>query len=131
MVEKYSGKERERITENIKLIVEEEKFRFNNQKEAWNDLDKKVFYLISFVSLFFGFIIANGLFDNFLNEIPIIFKISLLGGLVFLFVAGFSLIRIILPSEFKTGASTRDLLTIVHENKLQNIKFELISISHV
>src|SRR3989338_3957037 len=127
MVEKYSGKERERITENIKLIVEEEKFRFNNQKEAWNDLDKKVFYLISFVSLFFGFIIANGLFDTFLNEIPVIFKISLLGGLVFLFVAGFSLIRIILPSEFKTGASTRDLLTIVNENKLQNIKFELIS----
>jgi hypothetical protein len=124
----YSEREKERIKENIQLIVEESKFRFNNQKEAWNDLDKKVFYLLSFISLFVGFIIVNNLFNIFSEQTPIIFKLSILLGLAFLFSAGFSLVKIILPTEFKTSASSKDLRELINNNKLHNLKFELIGI---
>jgi len=124
----FNKKENKRIAENVSLILKESRFRFNIQKEAWNDLDKKTFYLISFISIFVGFIVVNDLFKLFEYEIPFIFKLSLLIGLFLLAIATHNLIRIVLPTEFKTSASINDLLDNYSKNKLFNAKFHLINI---
>jgi len=128
MNKKYTKRESNRITENINNILKESKFRFNNQNEAWNDLDKKIFYMLGFASLFIGFIIVNDLFDIFSQDISIIFKIFLLSGLILIFIASYLLIKIILPAEFKTSASVKDLLNSLNQNRLFNSKFHLINI---
>ena len=61
MGKQFNKEEKERIDENIHLILSETKHRFEHQKEAWRDLSKKVFYLLGFISLFVGFIIADDL----------------------------------------------------------------------
>lgn len=62
-IKTFTSRERDRIDENLDLILIEAKARFNNQKDAWNDLDRKVFYMLGFVSIFVGFIVSNNLLD--------------------------------------------------------------------
>ena len=126
MPREYTKKQKERISQNLDLILQEARIRFENQKEVWDNRNKKTFYLLGFVSLFVGFIVVNGLLELFLDPINIFFKWSLLLGLVSLFVAGISLIRIISPIEFGISASVADLRKNMNKNKLFNAKFHLI-----
>jgi hypothetical protein len=126
-VVEYNDKQRERIKENVHLLLNETKFRFNNQKEAWNDLDKKVFFLLGFLSLFVSFIIVDNLLDIFSKAESHFFKICLILGLVCIYIAAYRCVKIIVPTEFKISASVKDLHREMNKNKLFNAKFDLIS----
>jgi len=124
----YSKEQKARITENINLIINESKFRFNNIKEAWNDLERKMFYLLGFISIFVTFIIVNNLFNLLEENIPLILKLFLLVGLILIFCAGYKLVSVLLPVAFESSASATDLLNAMKKNRLVNAKFELINI---
>lgn len=127
MVKKYSISEKARITENANLILREAVISFNNQKEVWNDIDKKVFYILGFTSVFITFILVNDLLSIFSQDLPVIFKFSLIAGLIFIFYASYILLKIITPTEFKISASVKDLRQTMEKNKLFNAKFKLIN----